>query len=140
MTYSMVTRDAIGEAATANNRMPLIVPAAMREDWLDPDQAGDERFRHAVVAASEPLSFAGRIIDPVGQSPFKNRCSDGTSEPHHSATYAVIMMDTRTFGRSTPSLVTARAGGAVGNTVAYDSFIPAKSSGFVRSTVTCATS
>ncbi|MGZ4679910.1 MAG: hypothetical protein ACXV4D_07060, partial [Ilumatobacteraceae bacterium] len=37
------------------------------------------------------------------------------------------MIDTSTFGSSTPSLVTARAGGSTANTFWYSSFIPAKS-------------
>ena len=54
----------------------------------------------------------------------------------HESTCAVIVIDTRTFGISTPSFATALVGGAVVKTVAYSSFMPAKSAGLARSTVT----
>ncbi|WP_298228894.1 SOS response-associated peptidase family protein [Gryllotalpicola sp.] len=62
LTYSMVTRDAIGQAKTANNRMPLILPESMHETWLDPEQVGDEGLRDAAVAASEEVSAAVAIV------------------------------------------------------------------------------
>ena len=53
-----------------------------------------------------------------------------------TSTCAVIMIDTSRSGRSTPSFVTARAGGSAANTFSYSSFIPAKSAGSASSTVT----
>jgi putative SOS response-associated peptidase YedK len=52
ITYTMVTRSAIGDAATVNPRMPLIVPAGMHDAWLDPAHRGDAELLAAVVASS----------------------------------------------------------------------------------------
>lgn len=67
ISYSMVTRDAVSEAATANNRMPLILPAEFHDDWLDPQTVGDEELVKAAVAASEEISESVRIrVDTTG--------------------------------------------------------------------------
>lgn len=53
VTYTMVTRAAIGQAETVHPRMPLIVPEAARESWLNPAETGDAGLLAATVAASE---------------------------------------------------------------------------------------
>lgn len=61
LSYAMVTRAAIGEStsvvtARAGSRMPLVVPAALHDEWLDPERAGDEDLIAQVVRASEDRS------------------------------------------------------------------------------------
>ncbi|WP_053387392.1 SOS response-associated peptidase family protein [Leucobacter japonicus] len=52
ISYSMVTRDAVGEAAEVWPRMPLVLPRDFHDDWLDPDRPGDA----ALVAESQLAS------------------------------------------------------------------------------------
>lgn len=61
LSYAMVTRAAVGEATSVvtsrgDSRMPLVVPPALHDEWLDPGRAGDEDLIAQVVAASEDLS------------------------------------------------------------------------------------
>lgn len=60
-TYSMVTRAGTGEAASVissrgDSRMPLVLPASMHDDWLDPDRPGDAALVDEVVLASDEIS------------------------------------------------------------------------------------
>lgn len=67
VTYSMVTRDAVGDAGSVHPRMPLIVPRELHDEWLDPERAGDEDLIAHVVAASDDLSHAARVTaGPAG--------------------------------------------------------------------------
>ncbi|MBL5973300.1 MAG: DUF159 family protein [Candidatus Leucobacter sulfamidivorax] len=61
LSYSMVTRDAVGEAATAHPRMPLVLPAAIHDEWLDRARPGDAGLVARAVAASQALSAEMRI-------------------------------------------------------------------------------
>lgn len=63
LSYSMVTREAIGEAATAHHRMPLVVPPSIRDEWLSPSRAGDEALVRDVLRASDEISRAMRVIE-----------------------------------------------------------------------------
>jgi len=60
IAYSMVTRDAIGEARGAHPRMPLTLPAEMHAEWLSGGRAGDASLvaeaQHASVALSEAMT------------------------------------------------------------------------------------
>lgn len=58
VTYSMVTREAVGDAADIWNRMPLILPPDRHDDWLDPSRRGDLELAHDAVAWSEEISLA----------------------------------------------------------------------------------
>ncbi len=58
LTYSLVTRDAVAEAARVHPRMPLILPRELHDDWLDPDREGDAELIAEMVAASDELSDA----------------------------------------------------------------------------------
>ncbi len=67
VTYSMVTRDAVGEAGTVHPRMPLIVPRQLHDEWLDPARPGDEDLIARMVAESDDVSHAARIAaGPAG--------------------------------------------------------------------------
>ncbi|WP_082487721.1 SOS response-associated peptidase family protein [Leifsonia sp. Root112D2] len=56
ISYSMVTRDAVGEALTANDRMPLILPKSMHDEWLNPDRVGDDELVEAAVSSADEIS------------------------------------------------------------------------------------
>ena len=55
LTYSMVTRGAVGEAVKAHSRMPLVLPAALHDEWLDPHRVGDARLVDQMIRDSEEL-------------------------------------------------------------------------------------
>lgn len=55
-TYSMVTRDAVGEAANFWHRMPLVLPREMHDEWLNPARVGDAKLVAEAQLASEELS------------------------------------------------------------------------------------
>ena len=56
VSYSIVTRDAVGEALTANDRMPLILPKSMHDEWLAPDRLGDHELVEAAVSSADEIS------------------------------------------------------------------------------------
>ncbi|MBK0418189.1 SOS response-associated peptidase family protein [Leucobacter sp. CSA1] len=60
LSYSMVTRDAVGEARSAHPRMPLVLPREFHDDWLDPARPGDADLVAEVVLASAGLARAMR--------------------------------------------------------------------------------
>ncbi|MGP9611402.1 SOS response-associated peptidase family protein [Corynebacterium sp. AOP36-E1-14] len=64
LTYALVTRDAVDEAATVHPRMPLILPRDLHDDWLDPTIPGDGDLLAEAISASEELSRSVRIIAP----------------------------------------------------------------------------
>lgn len=64
LTYSIVTREAVGPAASVHPRMPLIVPRELEAEWLYPGIPGDGGFIADVVAASDEVSHAVEIADP----------------------------------------------------------------------------
>ncbi len=63
VSYSMVTRDAVGAPRRTHPRMPLILPADMHEEWLDPRRVGDAGLVARALAASEELSHAVLPLD-----------------------------------------------------------------------------
>ncbi|NLA64343.1 MAG: SOS response-associated peptidase [Leucobacter sp.] len=58
LSYSMVTREALGEAAATWNRMPLVLPADMHDTWLDPERTGDAQLVSEAQHASNEISAA----------------------------------------------------------------------------------
>ncbi|MBN9612137.1 MAG: DUF159 family protein [Actinobacteria bacterium] len=69
VSYSMVTRAGVGEAATVlssrgESRMPLVLPREMHDAWLDPERAGDAALVAQAVRASEEIS---RELTSAGQ-------------------------------------------------------------------------
>ncbi|WP_336660285.1 SOS response-associated peptidase family protein [Leucobacter sp. USHLN153] len=56
VSYSMVTRDAVGEAAEVWPRMPLVLPRDFHDEWLDPERAGDADLVAESRLASESIS------------------------------------------------------------------------------------
>lgn len=60
LSYSMVTRGAVGEAASVHDRMPLVLPRELYEDWLDPARPGDAGLVAEAQHASGEISRAMR--------------------------------------------------------------------------------
>ena len=65
LTYSMVTRQAVGEAATVHDRMPLALPRELHDEWLDPERPGDAALVDEVRLASDEISKAMGIAEPT---------------------------------------------------------------------------
>lgn len=66
LTYALVTRDAVAQAATVHPRMPLVLPRELHDDWLDPSVAGDGNLLAEALSASEELSRS--MVITVGDS------------------------------------------------------------------------
>lgn len=65
VSFAIVTRPATEELAEVHDRMPLIVPAGFRGEWLDPNREGDDELVRATLAASEPVSHAVQVEPAV---------------------------------------------------------------------------
>lgn len=59
LTYALVTRDAVEQAATVH---PLVLPADLHDDWLGPELAGDGGLLAEALSASEELSRSTVIV------------------------------------------------------------------------------
>lgn len=68
VTYALVTRNAVDEAARVHPRMPLLLPRDEHDTWLDPEVPGDAALVESAVNASEEISHAVRIASPAGES------------------------------------------------------------------------
>lgn len=66
VTYSMVTRDAVGAAAETHPRMPLILPREFHDEWLDESRAGDAGLVASAKRASERLAAVVRLVSRDG--------------------------------------------------------------------------
>ena len=55
-SYSLVTRDALGEASEIHDRMPLVLPRELHDEWLDPERVGDADLVSRVLRASEDIA------------------------------------------------------------------------------------
>lgn len=62
LTYALVTRDAVAQAATVHPRMPLVLPRELHDDWLDPTLVGDGDLLAEAVSASDELSRSMEIV------------------------------------------------------------------------------
>ena len=65
MSYSLVTRDAVGAAAGTHPRMPLLLARELHDEWLDPERPGDARLIEEAVRGSERLALE---VEPVGDA------------------------------------------------------------------------
>lgn len=68
-SYSIVTREAVSHAARVHNRMPLVLPEALHEEWLDPARRGDASLVERAIRASEEVSGALVAAGPPGAQP-----------------------------------------------------------------------
>ena len=57
-SYSIVTREAVAEVELVHDRMPLVLPPELYDEWLDPARTGDTELVARAVAASQELSAA----------------------------------------------------------------------------------
>lgn len=64
LTYSIVTRPAVGTAAETHPRMPLIVAPELHDQWLHPGVEGNDDLVHEVLAASGDLSQSVELAAP----------------------------------------------------------------------------
>ncbi|MGP5622923.1 SOS response-associated peptidase family protein [Candidatus Corynebacterium faecigallinarum] len=62
LTYALVTRDAVAQAATVHPRMPLVLPRELHDDWLDLSLRGDGDLLAEALSASESLSRSMEIV------------------------------------------------------------------------------
>lgn len=67
VSYAIVTQPASPHIASLHDRMPLILPRALWDEWLDPTRTGDQELLDEVVAAGRPLGEALQISE--GTSP-----------------------------------------------------------------------
>ncbi|MGC3908784.1 SOS response-associated peptidase family protein [Corynebacterium propinquum] len=83
LSYALVTRDAVAEAATVHPRMPLLLPEELHDDWLDPNLHGDEELLAEALAASEHLSQQVRITDAPNdaRAQHKPRANSAKAQP-----------------------------------------------------------
>lgn len=85
MSYSMVTRDAVGRAVEAHPRMPMLLPRDFHDAWLDPARPGDAALLDAALTASEQISAAvlpiGGRPDPAPDTASPDPVSAGSTAP-----------------------------------------------------------
>lgn len=55
VSYAIVTQPASAHIAAIHDRMPLVLPAEMYEEWLDPMRPGDAALVDEAVAAGRPI-------------------------------------------------------------------------------------
>lgn len=63
VTYSMVTRNAVGAAADTWDRMPLVLPREMHDEWLSPARKGEQSLVAEAQFASQGISEALRASE-----------------------------------------------------------------------------
>lgn len=62
-SYALVTRPALGVVEPVRNRMPLILPRDLHDEWLNPARVGDAAFAEEASAASEELSRELQLVE-----------------------------------------------------------------------------
>lgn len=60
ISYAIITEPAAPHIAEIHDRMPLILPRSLWDEWLDPSRPGDRELLDEAVAASRPV--ADRLI------------------------------------------------------------------------------
>ena len=63
VSYAIVTQPASPHIAAIHDRMPLILPRELYDEWLDPTRTGDQKLLDEAVAASRPLGEKLRISE-----------------------------------------------------------------------------
>ncbi len=56
VSYAIVTQPATSHIADIHDRMPLILPRDLYDEWLDPTRVGDQNLLDEAVAASRPIA------------------------------------------------------------------------------------
>lgn len=68
LSYSMVTRDAVGRAAETHHRMPMLLPRRLHGAWLDPARPGDAGLLAEAVRASEEFGETVIAVETRGSA------------------------------------------------------------------------
>ena len=63
VSYAIVTQPASPHIASIHDRMPLIVPRELYDEWLDPTRVGDQDLLDEAIALSRPLGERLQISD-----------------------------------------------------------------------------
>jgi putative SOS response-associated peptidase YedK len=63
VSYAIVTQPAAPHIASIHDRMPLILPRELYDEWLDPTRVGDQDLLDEAIAASRPVSERLAISD-----------------------------------------------------------------------------
>lgn len=58
VSYTIVTQPAVPQIAAIHDRMPLILPRELYDEWLDPTRVGDQGLLDEAVAASRAFVSA----------------------------------------------------------------------------------
>ncbi len=66
VSYAIVTQPASPHIASIHDRMPLILPRDLYDEWLDPERTGDQELLDEAIAASRPLSERLEISEGTG--------------------------------------------------------------------------
>ena len=69
--YSIITGPPAPQLAVIHDRMPLVLPTAFFDDWLDPTSKGSRSLVEAAIAASDSIAaeFTARRTDPKPDAP-----------------------------------------------------------------------
>lgn len=82
LSYSMVTRDAVGRAAETHPRMPMLLPRELHAAWLDPGRPGDAALLSEAVRASGEIGVEVVATGIVATG----AAADGTAADERQAT------------------------------------------------------
>lgn len=52
LTATIITRPALGALAEIHDRMPMVLPPTLVDEWIDSNRTGDQAFADAIAAAS----------------------------------------------------------------------------------------
>lgn len=67
LTATILTRAAVGNVRQLHERTPVTLPPSFWDEWLDPDEEGDQSLVDAAVAAATPVAEALEFypVDPL---------------------------------------------------------------------------
>ena len=63
LTATMITRPALGTLAEIHDRMPMVLPPGLVDDWIDAQRSGDQACADATAAASTDAGQEPRAIE-----------------------------------------------------------------------------
>lgn len=80
LTYSMVTREAVGAASEVHHRMPMLLPRSFHDDWLDGDRAGDDELVAWAQLASSEIGHQVRTIGALDSKKSSMKSATNSSQ------------------------------------------------------------
>lgn len=74
LTATIITQPAVGELAEIHDRMPLVLPESLVDEWIDATRVGDQSFADGIAAASAGMARSLRAtevesVPPVSSVP-----------------------------------------------------------------------